>query len=34
MKPLAVELFAGTGSATAPWCDLGGRAVGLDPGVK
>jgi len=28
--PLAVELFAGTGSATAPWCELGGRAVCFD----
>jgi len=28
--PLAVELFAGTGSGTAGWCELGGRAVGFD----
>jgi len=29
-RPLAIELFAGTGSATAPWCELGGRAVCFD----
>jgi len=28
--PLAIELYAGTGSATLGWCELGGRAVGFD----
>lgn len=28
--PLAVELYAGTGSGTAGWCELGGTAVCFD----
>lgn len=28
--PLAIELYAGTMSGTAGWCELGGRAVGFD----
>lgn len=30
MKPLAIELFAGTMSGTAGWCELGGRSIGFD----
>jgi hypothetical protein len=30
LSPLAIELFAGTGSGTAGWCALGGRAVCFD----
>ncbi len=30
MSPLAIELFAGTGSGTAGWCALGGRSVNFD----
>lgn len=29
-SPLAIELFAGTMSGTAAWCEMGGRAVGFD----
>jgi hypothetical protein len=30
MKPLAVELFAGTGSGTAGWVESGGIAACFD----
>lgn len=30
MKPLAIELFSGTGSGTAGWCELGGLAKCYD----